>query len=80
MKLIDTNPPPKNELIRLWYIDDQGFMRHADALFDEAAGPEDDNSIYDENDNLIGTAIYWSSVKEELMNSEELTKEFLNDD
>lgn len=80
MKPIATNPPPKNELLRLWYIDDQGFMRNVEALFDETAGPEDDNSILDENDNLIGTAIYWSSVKEELAVQEELAKELFGND
>ena len=80
MKPIATNPPPKNELLRLWYIDDQGFMRNVEALFDETAGPEDDNSIYDENDNLIGTAVYWSSVKEELAVQEELAKELFDND
>lgn len=80
MKPIATNPPPKNELLRLWYIDDQGFMRNVEALFDEMAGPENDNSIYDENDNLIGTAVYWSSVKEELAVQEELAKELFDND
>lgn len=80
MKPINTNPPPKNELIRLWYVDDQGFLRNVDAMFDETAGAEDDHSIYDENDNLIGEAIYWSSIKEEKLIRAELEKSFFDED
>lgn len=80
MKPIATNSPPKNELIRLWYVDDQGFLRNVEAMFDETAGAEDDHSIYDENDNLIGEAVYWSSMKEEKLVQEELVKSFFHED